>query len=46
MVYFLRMLHLCFRAYELGWEKELYKDKWIIKSQDGTIEQEKEGLGI
>jgi hypothetical protein len=46
MVYFLWMLRLCFRAYELGREKELYKNKWTIKSKDGTIEQEKEGLRI
>ena len=46
MVYFLRMLRLCFRAHELGRERELYRDKWTLKSQDGTIEQEKEGLGI
>ena len=28
MVYFLRMLRLCYGAHQLGRERELYKDKW------------------
>jgi hypothetical protein len=27
-------------------EKELYKDKWVVKSQDRALEQEKQGLGV
>jgi hypothetical protein len=45
MVYFLWMLRLCYRAHQLGWEREVYKDEWEVKDKDGNVVQEKEGLG-
>jgi hypothetical protein len=46
MVYMLRMLRLCYSAHQLGREKELYKDQWVITNDDGVVIKEKEGLGL
>jgi hypothetical protein len=46
MVYFLRMLRLCYGAHQLGRERELYRDKWEVKDKHGNVVQEKEGLGL
>jgi hypothetical protein len=46
MVYMLWMLRLCYSAHQLGQEKELYKDQWAIKNDQGDVIKEKEGLGL
>jgi hypothetical protein len=46
IVYFLQMLRLCFGAHQLGREREVYKDQWAVKDDDGNTIQEKEGLGL
>jgi hypothetical protein len=46
MVYFLRMLRLCYGAHKLGQEKELFRDKWEIKDENGDVLEVKEGLGL
>jgi hypothetical protein len=40
------MLRLCYKAYQLGQEKELFKNKWDIINDNGAILQQKEGLGL
>ena len=40
------MLRLCYGADELGQEKEVYKDEWVVKDNLGNVVQEKEGLGL
>jgi len=46
IVYFLRMLRFYYGSHQLGWEREVYKDKWEVKDKDGNLVQEKEGLGL
>jgi hypothetical protein len=46
MVYFLRMLRLCYGAHNLGQERELFRDKWEIKDENGDVLEAKEGLGL
>jgi hypothetical protein len=46
MVYFLRMLRLCYGAHNLGQERELFKDRWEVKDDKGDVLEVKEGLGL
>jgi len=40
------MLRFYYGSHQLGWEREVYKDKWEVRDRDGNLVQEKEGLGL
>jgi hypothetical protein len=40
------MLRLCYSAHQLGCEKELYKDQYIITDDNRVVTKELEGLGL